>query len=126
MADFLSDEWIESLRTLGSELPKVSGASISCQHEISGTPDGKIRFYTVWEEGVLADADTGKLDNPDCVILAKYEHVRDLLSGETKVEVAFMQGDLKVEGDYRKFLIDLHDWRQSAPYKKLCQDLGPA
>ena len=124
MADFLSDEWVESLRILGSALPEVCGASISCPHEISGTPDGKIRFYIVWEDGVLADADKGKLDNPDCVILAKYEHARDLFNGGNKVEAAFMQGDLKVEGNYRKFLIDLHGWRQSAPYKKLWEDLG--
>ena len=24
-----------------------------------------------------------------------------------------MRGDLKVEGDYKKFLVDLHDWRHS-------------
>ena len=122
--DFLSDEWVEALRMLGSELPKVSGASISCQYEISGSPDGKIRFYTVWEDGILIGVDKGKLDNPDCVILAKYEHARDFLHGGFKAEIAFMQGDLKVEGNYRKLLIDLYDWRQSAQYRKLWEDLG--
>ncbi len=124
MHDFLSDEWVEALRMLGSELPKVSGASISCQYEISGSPDGKIRFYTVWEDGILIGVDKGKLDNPDCVILAKYEHARDFLHGGFKAEIAFMQGDLKVEGNYRKLLIDLYDWRQSAQYRKLWEDLG--
>ena len=41
MADFLSDEWVEALQNLGSKLPKIQGVSVSCQYEISGTPDGK-------------------------------------------------------------------------------------
>tara|TARA_B100000686_G_scaffold354174_1_gene463053 strand:- start:1469 stop:1849 length:381 start_codon:yes stop_codon:yes gene_type:complete len=123
---FLSDDWIEDLRRLGGELPKVKGASISCQYEISGTPEGKIRFYTIWEDGVLCKVDTGKLDNPDCVIQAKYEHALDILHGRNKAEAAFMQGYLKVDGDYKKLLVDLHEWRGSAEYRKLWGDLRPS
>ncbi len=124
MADFLSDEWVDGLRMLGGELPPMQGASVSCQHEISGTPEGKVRFYTVWIDGVLSDVAKGKLDDPDCLISAKYENAKEILSGVNTAEAAFMQGDLKVEGDYKKFLIDLHGWRQSPEYKKLWKDLG--
>tara|TARA_B110000014_G_C19934045_1_gene483267 strand:+ start:201 stop:581 length:381 start_codon:yes stop_codon:yes gene_type:complete len=123
---FLSDDWLEDLRRLGKELPKVKGASISCQHEISETPEGKIRFYAIWEDGVLSEADTGKMDNPDCILQAKYEDALDILHGRNKAEAAFMQGDLKVDGNYKKLLVDLHEWRGSVEYRKLWEDLRPS
>lgn len=126
MADFLSDQWVEELKNLGSKLPKVQGASISCQYEISGTPEGKIRYYIVWKEGSVSEASKGKLDNPECRFTAKYDDIREIFFGRISTEEAFMRGDLKVEGDYKKFLVDLHDWRHSPIYKKLWEDLEPS
>ena len=102
MADFLSDQWVEELKNLGSKLPKVQGASISCQYEISGTPEGKIRYYIVWKEGSVSEASKGKLDNPECRFTAKYDDIREIFFGRISTEEAFMRGDLKVEGDYKK------------------------
>ena len=126
MADFLSDQWVEELKNLGSKLPKVRGASISCQYEISGTPEGKIRYYIVWKEGSVSEASKGKLDNPECRFTAKYDDIREIFFGRISTEEAFMRGDLKVEGDYKKFLVDLHDWRHSPTYRKLWEDLEPS
>lgn len=126
MADFLSDQWVEELKNLGSKLPKVQGASISCQYEISGTPEGKIRYYIVWKEGSVSEASKGKLDNPECSFTAKYDDIREIFFGRISTEEAFMRGDLKVEGDYKKFLVDLHDWRHSPKYRKLWEDLEPS
>tara|TARA_Y100001936_G_scaffold190781_1_gene189723 strand:+ start:267 stop:647 length:381 start_codon:yes stop_codon:yes gene_type:complete len=126
MADFLSDQWVEELKNLGSKLPKVQGASISCQYEISGTPEGKIRYYIVWKEGSVSEASKGKLDNPECRFTAKYDDIKEIFFGRISTEEAFMRGDLKVEGDYKKFLVDLHDWRHSPIYKKLWEDLEPS
>ena len=126
MADFLSDQWVEELKNLGSKLPKVQGASISCQYEISGTPEGKIRYYIVWKEGSVSEASKGKLDNPECRFTAKYDDIREIFFGRISTEEAFMRGDLKVEGDYKKFLVDLHDWRNSPKYRKLWEDLEPS
>ena len=81
MADFLSDQWVEELKNLGSKLPKVQGASISCQYEISGTPEGKIRYYIVWKEGSVSEASKGKLDNPECRFTAKYDDIREIFFG---------------------------------------------
>ena len=126
MADFLSDQWVGELKNLGSKLPKVQGASISCQYEISGTPEGKIRYYIVWKEGSVSEASKGKLDNPECRFTAKYDDIREIFFGRISTEEAFMRGDLKVEGDYKKFLVDLHDWRHSPNYRKLWEDLEPS
>ena len=126
MADFLSDQWVEELKNLGSKLPKVQWASISCQYEISGTPEGKIRYYIVWKEGSVSEASKGKLDNPECRFTAKYDDIREIFFGRISTEEAFMRGDLKVEGDYKKFLVDLHDWRHSPKYRKLWEDLEPS
>ena len=43
--------------------------------------------------------------------------------GDGSVEEAFMRGDLKIEGDYKKFLLDLYDWRQSIGYRQLWEEL---
>lgn len=123
MADFLSDEWVEALKNLGSKLSKIQGVSVSCQYEISGTPDGKIRYYIVWEDGKVSDVSKGKMDHPECRFTAKYEDAKEILAGKVSAEEAFMRGDLKIEGDYKKFLVDLHDWRQSLEYRQLWKDL---
>ena len=123
MADFLSDEWVEVLQNLGSKLPKIQGVSVSCQYEISGTPDGKIRYYIVWQDGKVSEVSKGKMDHPECRFTAKYEDAKEILFGKVSAEEAFMRGDLKIEGDYKKFLVDLHDWRHSPEYRKLWEDL---
>ena len=123
MADFLSDEWVEVLQNLGSKLPKIQGVSVSCQYEISGTPDGKIRYYIVWKDGKVSDVSKGKKDDPECRFTVKYEDAKEILFGKVSAEEAFMRGDLKIEGDYKKFLVDLHDWRQSLEYRQLWKDL---
>ena len=123
MTDFLSDEWFEALKNLGGKSPVFEGASLSCQYEISGTPEGKVRLYMTWKEGVLSDVSKGKLDNPDCLFNMKFEHAKELFFGDGSVEEAFMRGDLKIEGDYKKFLLDLYDWRQSIGYRQLWEEL---
>ena len=69
------------------------------------------------------DASKGKLDNPDCLFNMKFEHAKELFFGDGSVEEAFMRGDLKIEGDYKKFLLDLYDWRQSIGYRQLWEEL---
>jgi hypothetical protein len=42
-----------------------------------------------------------------------------ILNGDLSPDVAYMQGRLKVDGNYRRFLVDLRDWRESADYRGL-------
>jgi putative sterol carrier protein len=118
-AAFVSEPWIAELARLGAQLPVVAGATMSIQHEIAGAPDGKVRFHMQWTDGTLAHAELGKVKEPDIVIQAKAPEALRIISGDLDPDVAYMQGRLKVDGDYRRFLIDLRDWRASEPYQQL-------
>ena len=88
-----------------------------------GNSRRKIRYYIVWKNGKVSEVSKGKMDHPECRFTAKYEDAKEILFGKVSSEEAFMRGDLKIEGDYKKFLVDLHDWRHSLEYRKLWEDL---
>lgn len=119
MAVFLSEEWIAELARAGAELPAVAGASMSIQHEIAGAPDGKVRFHLVWTDGVLAEAALGKIADPDITVEAKAPEALKILRGDMSADVGYMQGRLKVDGDHRRLLIDLREWRAGEAYRAL-------
>ncbi len=123
-APFVSEPWINELARLGAQLPEVDGATMTVQHEIAGAPDGKVRFFIEWANGRLITAELGKIKEPDVVIAAKAPEALRILGGDLNPDVAYMQGRLKVDGDYRRFLIDLRDWRTSEPYQALVASMA--
>lgn len=121
---FLSEAWLAELAERGRGLPEADGPDMVIQHEIAGAPDGKVRFTTEWRGGRLSSARLGKHPDPDVTIQAKAPDAVRVLRGELSPEVAFMQGRLKVDGDYRRLLVDLREWRHSAPYRQLWSDMA--
>lgn len=117
--EFLSEPWLDELARLGALLPLANGVSMVVQHEIAGAPAGKVRFYIEWLNGQIQTAALGKHGEPDIVVQAKAVEALRILTGELSPDVAYMQGRLKVDGDYRRFLVDLRDWRSSSPYREL-------
>ncbi|MEM7287495.1 MAG: SCP2 sterol-binding domain-containing protein [Actinomycetota bacterium] len=119
MAVFLSEDWIAELARVGGGLSATEGVSMSIQHEIAGAPDGKVRFHLVWTDGVLTEAALGKIADPDISVQAKAPEALKILHGEMSPDVGYMQGRLKVDGDHRRLMIDLRDWRASEAYRAL-------
>ena len=119
MAVFLSEEWIAELARVGAEMPAADGVSMSIQHEIAGAPDGKVRFHLVWTDGVLTEAALGKVADPDISVQAKAPEALKILTGDMSPDVGYMQGRLKVDGDHRRLLIDLREWRAGEAYQGL-------
>lgn len=117
--EFLSEPWLDELARLGGELAVVEGASMVLQHEIAGAPAGKVRFFIEWVDGQVRAASLGKHGEPDIVIQAKAVEALRILTGDLSPDVAYMQGRLKVDGDYRRLLVDLRGWRESADYRGL-------
>ncbi|HJM29417.1 MAG: SCP2 sterol-binding domain-containing protein [Acidimicrobiales bacterium] len=122
MSEFLSEEWLRELEDSGSELPKGE-ISIISQYEISGTGQGKIHFYTVIENGQFTEVAVGKHKDADCGISTNAAEAFKILSGEKKVMEAFMQGDLKVKGDYKRYLLEFDSIRKSGPWKEMCKSM---
>ncbi len=117
--EFLSEGWLAELAERGASLPAVDGVDMVVQHEIAGAPAGKVRFWLVWRDGRLHQAELGKHRDPDVLIQAKAADAMRMLRGELSADVGFMQGRLKVDGDYRKFMLDLRDWRTSEEQQAL-------
>lgn len=121
---FLSEAWIAALADQGAALPTEPGVNLVIQHEISGAPDGKVRFHLVWKDGRLEAAELGKHPEPDIMVQAKAPEALRVLRGELSPEAAFMQGRLKVDGAYRMLLVDLRQWRESGPYRALWEHMA--
>ena len=45
----LTEEWVNSIAEFSSILPSEN-FSITLQFEISGAPEGKVRYYVIFEE----------------------------------------------------------------------------
>ncbi|MEE2683351.1 MAG: SCP2 sterol-binding domain-containing protein [Actinomycetota bacterium] len=122
MSEFLSDEWLTELQEKGSQLPET-GVSALCQYEISGTSQGKVRFYVQINHGRITNVAEGKHQDSDCVITTSAKVALQILSGERDSIEAFMQGDLKVEGNYQHYLLGLNSLRKSVPWNKMRRSL---
>ena len=122
MTRFLSEEWLTELEEIGSKLPK-GNLSLVIQYEISGTEQGKLRFSLVIKDSQIKEILTGKNKNADCGVSTTSTEAFKILSGKKKVIEAFMQGDLKVEGDYQRYLIDFESVRKSEQWKEMCTSL---
>ncbi|MGI9622826.1 MAG: SCP2 sterol-binding domain-containing protein [Acidimicrobiales bacterium] len=116
---FLSAEWLETLVAEAEGLPEVDGVDLTVQYEVAGAPDGKVRFFLEWRSGRLAEAALGKNADAEVFIQVKSPDALRLLNGELDADVAYMQGRLKIDGEYRKFVVDHRDWRRSDAQREL-------
>src|SRR5690606_30840164 len=104
MAAFLTDGWFAAVAELGDQLPEVAGASLTMQHVVTGSPHGKVQAVLEVRDGRIVEARAGKRADAACTVTWAYADAVAALRGELAPDVAFMRGNLKVEGDYVTFL----------------------
>jgi putative sterol carrier protein len=114
VAEFLSDEWLEVLREIGGGLPEHPGLGATIQYVISASAAGKVNLVVEIVDGRLASAAVAKTKTPDVTVSLAAADALALLRDELDSDVAFMQGRLKVEGDYVRYLDVLRPVRTSA------------
>ena len=114
MGDFLTDEWFEMARLALADLP-AGGPTESVQYVISGAPGGKVQFVLRVDNGKLASLTTGKRDDVSCTVQLAAKDALKILSGSLSRDVAFMRGDLKIDGDYAAYVVRLAPWFASVP-----------
>lgn len=119
MSDFLSDEWISQVQDVAGDLPKVEGASLALDFEVSGAPAGKVRAHATIDEGQIVEVAPGANKQADCRVVVKAPIALDILKGELDPDVAFMRGDLKLEGAYERPLLELRPLWASEPWAAL-------
>ena len=112
MRNLYTEEWLKTLKQLGSELPSMD-LTVTCQYEISGAPQGKVRYYIDIQKGKITDAELGKHPSPNCSISTTYKEVSSILQQEKSVEASFMQGNFKIDGEYEKYLLTMRSIRST-------------
>ena len=122
MRNLFTEEWLKTLKQLGSELPSMD-LTVTCQYEISGAPQGKVRYYIDIQKGKITDAELGKHPSPNCSISTTYKEVSSILQQEKSVEASFMQGNFKIDGEYDKYLLTMNAIRSTKEWQNMQQAL---
>ena len=122
MRNLFTEEWLKTLKQLGSELPSMD-LTVTCQYEISGAPQGKVRYYIDIQKGKITDAELGKHPSPNCSISTTYKEVSSILQQEKSVEASFMQGNFKVDGEYELYLLKMNAIRSTKEWQNMQQAL---
>ena len=106
MAEFWSDEWFDAVNKAASGLPKTADLSFSFDVEIAETANGKVRAHGHVVDGQLQQFAAGKFvpetkgDKADVSFVGKAKRLLPVLLGERPPLVAYMLGELKVDGAY--------------------------
>ena len=122
MRNLFTEDWLKTLKQLGSELPSMD-LTLTCQYEISGAPQGKVRYYIDIQKGKITDAELGKHPSPNCSISTTYKEVSSILQQEKSVEASFMQGNFKIDGEYEKYLLSMNAIRSTMGWQNMQQAL---
>ena len=88
----------------------------SANFEVTGAPDGKVRYHLVIRDGRLVEMATGKLADADVSIIYKYADAQAEVSGGQHPDLAYMSGRMKLEGDYARWVYGLRPLLDSAEY----------
>jgi len=110
----LSPEWFAAAAPALAGLDSAGPVDATVQYAVSKTPQGKVTFRAVIRGGVVTELSAGKAEAPDVVVSCSYEQFLDVLEGRKTPDVAFMDASWKVEGDHKRWLLDLRPVRVAA------------
>ena len=128
-ADFLSDRWFAAVLEAAQGLPGMEGMSAAVNFELQGGKasadepvskqrPGKQHCHAVLRDGKLEELAAGKAVDSDCAVSCKISEALAIVRGEDDAEVAYMQGRLKLEGDYGLLLFGLRDLYAQPQWKE--------
>ena len=128
-ADFLSDRWFAAVLEAAQDLPGMEGMSAAVNFELQGGKvsadepvskqrPGKQHCHAVLRNGKLEELAAGKTADFDCAVSCKVSEALAIVRGEDDAEVAYMQGRLKLEGDYGLLLFGLRDLYAQPQWKE--------
>lgn len=106
MADFLSEEWFGAVLEHADPLPVVDGVTFSFDIEVAESAFGKVRGHGRVADGRLVSFQPGKFvpdeasAAPDVSFVAKAKRALPIITGDVNPLVAYMTGELKVDGAY--------------------------
>jgi hypothetical protein len=99
---YLSDDWFEAaaqaLAADDSLAAASRGVKVGVDYEVTGTPFGKRRYGIRLDDGSVR-MELPPEGEPDAWFTVDYDTASEIARGTLTVQVAFMQGRLKLGGD---------------------------
>ena len=123
MAAFLTDEWFALVREAAASWPPRAGVDASLQFVVTATPAGKVQFVVRVVEGRITEIALGKSDAVDCTLQCSYADACAIAQGQVDRDVAYMRGDLKIDGNYVAYVLRLRPLLESEEFVATCQSL---
>ena len=115
-ARYLSDGWFGLNLEAASGWPERPGVDCTANFEVTGAPDGKVRYHAVIRDGRLVEMAAGKLADADVSIVYKYADACAEIAGGEHPDLAFMSGRMKLDGDYARWVYGLRPLLESADH----------
>lgn len=112
--DVFDEEWLAAATSALADLPAIEGASLVVDYVVAGSPAGKTTIGVTLENGRVSQMRAGKSDAPDVVVSLAYEAALRILRGEMSSDAGYMNGALKVEGAYERWMLELRPARLAA------------
>lgn len=112
MAEFWSDDWFAAVNAAAEALPAIDGLSFSFDVEVAESANGKVRAHGQITDGRIASFVTGKFvpevkgQKADVSLVGKAKRLMPIITGDQPALVAYMLGELKVEGEYQLVVDD--------------------
>ena len=101
-AESLSESWLEDVSRLLESIHAPDAPDGTAQFAVSGSPSGALSFHAVVAAGRLT-VSPGRRRDPDVVLGWAYSDLQAGLRDDLPLEVAYMSGTLKLEGDQALF-----------------------
>jgi putative sterol carrier protein len=118
MAKYLSQEWLDEGKQLAQEFPERPGATARMQYNVTGGPEGDVKYFQVIENGKMVESKLGEDPDAEFTLSLTYDDSVKVQKGELDANAAFMQGRMKVTGNMGK-LMSLMPLTQSPEYKAI-------
>jgi putative sterol carrier protein len=113
---YLSQDWLDRLAELASDLPERPGATARVQYVVTGTPDGEVRYAQSVVDGRLAAVVLGEDPEAEVTLTLTHADAVEISKGALDANAGFMQGRVKVVGDMGKVMA-LMPLTHSAEYR---------
>lgn len=111
--------WCDQLAASVGSDTLLEAAPMRLLYVVSETDEGKVAFHLDLDGGRVVSATAGKLprgNKADVSVTAKEAVLSQLWKGDGRRDVAFMRGDLKIEGAYERWLDELVPLFETEPW----------
>jgi len=121
--DFWSDEWFAVVNEAAADLPMVDGVSFTFDIEVAESANGKVRAHGQVTNGQLSSLASGKFvpenkgEKAQVSFVGKAKRLLPIITGERPALVAYMLGELKVDGAYELVVDQLANKGDAAAFE---------